>query len=292
VFGGTGNIGKEVLAHLKKKGVKAKTTIQRLTLEKVDMLSALGLNEDDVIDDVNFSEETSYEDSLRGVKKMFFATSYDAAMVEQSKIVVDAAVKVGIKHIVKLSVLGAQLDNPTTKIAKWHKEVEQYIETKGIKYTFVRPNWFDQSVAIFSGDFIKKDKQLKLPMGNGKVSWITAEDIGVVCAEALIDPQTHHGKGYNLTGSEALTCTELAKIFSEEVGTTIEYVDWPANDAKEYYLSKGIPQEWVVPLLELFEASKTAGKADVITSDFEKVTGNKPKTFKQYVQDNVSKFRG
>ena len=53
--------------------------------------------------------------------------------------VVAAAVGAGVRHVVKLSTIGADSD---TAIGRRHREREQCIEQSGMAWRFVRPGFF------------------------------------------------------------------------------------------------------------------------------------------------------
>lgn len=60
-----------------------------------------------MLDGVDIENPTTYEGYFVNVSKLFFVTAATSNMVNQSKTLVDVAVKAGVTHIVKLSVLGA-----------------------------------------------------------------------------------------------------------------------------------------------------------------------------------------
>jgi len=60
-----------------------------------------------------------------------------------------------IKHIVKLSVMGAESE-PGIIGSRLHRQVEKMIEDSGIAFTFVRPNFFMQNFVTFFSRSIKE----------------------------------------------------------------------------------------------------------------------------------------
>src|SRR6478672_12795378 len=118
-------------------------------------------------------------------------------------ILVKEAQKTDIKHIVKLSVMGADFETATT-IARLHRQEEKIIVESGIPYTFLRPVGFIQNFINFFGQTIKNQNAFYLPAGEGKVSFIDVKDIASVAAKILVsnnddnDDIQHMRKAYNL----------------------------------------------------------------------------------------------
>lgn len=54
-------------------------------------------------------------------------------------------------------------------------------------------------------------------LGDERLNWISARDIGECGAIALIEGEKHYGKDYNLTGPDSLTGDETAKIIGNAV---------------------------------------------------------------------------
>jgi uncharacterized protein YbjT (DUF2867 family) len=78
----------------------------------------------------------------------------------------------------------------------------------------------------FSETFLKPaGSAIAVPAGNGAEAFADADDITAVASPTLADPQAHAGAQYALTGPEALTIAEAAKIISDVSGQVIDYTD-------------------------------------------------------------------
>src|SRR5260370_19438183 len=135
---------------------------------------------------------------------------------------VDAAKRAGVRHVGKLSAIGADAA-PLYTFGKWHAANEQHIRESGLAFTFLRPNSFMQNFITY---FQPHDGTIYLPWGNGKASFVDTRDIAAVAAEALTS-DGHEGKTYTLTGPAALGIAEVASILSEGAGREINYIDVP-----------------------------------------------------------------
>ena len=109
---------------------------------------------------------------------------------------------VGVKHIVKLSVLGTAPDSPVS-LLRWHAEIEEHIRKSGINYTFLHPHFFMENL-LANAESVKKDGALYSPLGETKVSPVSIRDV-VAVAATILREGGHVGKTYTLTGPEALS---------------------------------------------------------------------------------------
>src|SRR5207253_6430121 len=187
---------------------------------------------------------------------------------------VDAAKRAGVRHIVRLSVIGVDIESFT--FGRWHAAGERDTRESGLAFTFLRPNSFMQN---FINHFPPRDGVIYLPWGNGKASFVDTRDIATAAAEVLIT-RDHEGKTYTLTGPAALGIAEVANILSEAAGREINYVDVPESAARDGMLQAGLPQWQVEPLLEPHATNKQS-RWSAVTSDAEKVTDAHPIDFAQ-----------
>jgi uncharacterized protein YbjT (DUF2867 family) len=281
VTGATGNVGSQVVKQLAAHQVNVRAAVRfpsKAQLLKTDHVSLVEFDNDKV---------ETIEKALQGVDKLFLLTPLVPSMVEVSNNLVEAAKKAGVRHIVKSSGMGAESE-PGITLTRWHRAAEKAIEASGIAFTFVRPNGFMQNYANFFGQSIKTQNTFYMPMGEGKVSHIDARDIAAVASIALTE-NGHEGKAYEVTGSEAISNTEIAAIISQIVGRKINYIDVPETAASDEMKQSGMPEAIVEATMELYGIYK-AGYASEVTATVEQVTGNKPIKFEQFVKEYIDFF--
>ena len=163
---------------------------------------------------LDLDDPRTFADALKGVDSLFLLTGYTFAMVVQSKAMVDAAKKAGVKHIVHLGVFTPQFDCYDPHFA-WHQMIEAYIKVSGIPYTFLHPNCFLQNFTGFYG-MCKNGKVIFY--ADKKVGWIALEDVAEAASKILLDgPSKHQGKEYWFS-TESLNIHEIAQVFSEVTG--------------------------------------------------------------------------
>jgi uncharacterized protein YbjT (DUF2867 family) len=273
VIGALGNVGAEVVKRLESEGrrVRAADRDERKLKERFG----------DSIETVyfDFSKPETYETTFKGVEKMFLMRPPQITNIRRDMFpAIDAAKYAGVKHVVFLSLIG--IEN-----AKYvpHYKVEQYLQKIGMQTTFLRCSFFMQNLNTTHRKEIRERSEIFVPVGKAKTSFIDVRDIGAVAAIALTQ-EGHVGKNYDLTGDEALDYWEAAQILSQVLGGEITY----RNPNSLYFLietvRRGIPIKFAIVMLGLYTSTRF-GMAELVTGEVERLTGRKPITFRQYVQD-------
>lgn len=284
VTGATGTVGREVVKQLSMLDgdIRVRAGVHSvITGENLKRLPDVEIVE------MDFEEPDSLHAAFTHADKVFMITPFAHDQVEMAKTLVDEAKRAGVKHIVKLSALGADAE-PGIQLGRWHREIERYIEDSGISYTFLRPASFMQNYINYNAESIKKEGKLYAPTGDGKVSYVDARDIAAVGIEALTG-NGHSGKAYDITGPEALSNYEVAHLMSEVTGKQIEFVDVPEPAAKKAMTDQGTPEWMADALLELYRIH-SAGHSSKVTNTVEEIAGRKPHTMRQFLQDHKDCF--
>src|SRR3954452_12627209 len=153
VTGATGTVGSEVVKQLASSPSIDKKIIRAgvHSLNKVDKLKQYKTVE---IVNMDYYKSETITNSLQNIDKLFWLTPLAPNTTQISSNLVKEAQKNDIKHIVKLSVMGADIE-PATTITRLHRQEEKIIEESGIPYTFLRPVGFMQNFINFFGQTIK-----------------------------------------------------------------------------------------------------------------------------------------
>jgi uncharacterized protein YbjT (DUF2867 family) len=166
------------------------------------------------------------------------------------------------------------------------------IEVSGIPYTFLCPTFLMQSFATFFPQKIKEQGTFYLPAGDGKVSFVDVRDIAAIAVEALTNNNDgrHNGKAYNITGPEAISFGQAARILSEQVGKKISYVSISEDVARKGMKEIGW-NEWRINfLIELYNIIKQ-GYLEEISTPVEEATGKRALSFSQFAKDYADAFQ-
>ena len=293
VTGATGTVGSEVVKQLTSSSSSSLDHyIIKAGVHSLNKAEKLKHNKGLEIVSMDYYKTETISNALQNVDKLFWLTPLAPNATQISSNLIKEAKKNNVKHIVKLSVMGADMEPPIT-ITRLHRQEEKIIEDSGIPYTFLRPVGFIQNFINFFGQTIKNQNAFYLPAGEGKVSFIDVKDIASVAVKILVsnvDDNEHMGKAYSLTGDELLTYKQAAEILSKEVGKKINYVNISDEDAR--IAMKGIGMEdWLVDgMIELYSIIRD-GYAGQITNTVEQIIGQKPISFSQFAKEYAEFFR-
>ncbi len=281
VTGATGTIGSQVVSALgSASGVKVRAAVR-----KADQAKRLASANVEPVD-FDYSNPDAIAKAVAGVDKIFLVTPFVSDPVELASTLIDAAKTAGVKHIVKLSAIGCDIE-PGIVLGRLHRAIEKKIEASGIAYTFLRPNNFFENFFNYYGPDAQGN--IYLPWGTASCSFMAGADIAAVASVALTAPG-HEGKAYELTGPEAITIADAARAISEVTGRTIRYVDVPEEAAKSAMLGMQMPAWMVDAMMELHAIDK-AGYASAVSENAEKLLGRKPMSFSAFAQKNASKWQ-
>jgi uncharacterized protein YbjT (DUF2867 family) len=278
VTGATGNVGRELVAQLVAKGerVRALTRDPKKATFPQKVESFVG----------DLAKPETLSKAMEGVDRLFsLATGPQLAELEGN--LAQAAKRARVRHVVKLSVLGAGSGMESPMVA-WHEGGERAFQNAGVPWTFVRPGYFMSNAIQWAGS-IKSTGKVFLPYGDGKLPPVHPRDIAAVCATCLTSTG-HEGKAYPLTGGQALSAAEMAGALSEVVGRPIEYVAVSDEAARDGMLKMGLPSVLVEGLLQLAGMIR-AGKVANVLPTVKEVLGREPLTFAQWAKENAAAFR-
>ncbi|HTD79153.1 MAG TPA: SDR family oxidoreductase, partial [Chloroflexota bacterium] len=232
VTGATGRIGTELVRRLTAAGTPVRALVH--TPPKASSLSARQVEV--VLGD--FDDPASLDRAVAGVERVFLVSPPQPDQVRLQGNVVRAAQRGGVRHIVKISALGASPDWPLA-VPRWHWQTEQQIEQADLAFTHLRPNYFMQMILPLAPEVIQRGT-VSVPAGTGRISMVDARDVAAVAAGALLEAG-HEGRIYEITGPEALAFSDVAQHLSETIGRPVRYVDIDPESALNDLVSAGLP---------------------------------------------------
>lgn len=238
----------------------------------------------------SFGDRSTWAATLEGVSTLFLLFPLPHPRTAKSWMVpfVDAAAQAGAKHIIYISVPGAD----TTKMVP-HYTVERAIEASGVPYTFLRASFFAQNfcrdITTHAVD-IARDDEILIPAGKGKTNFVDSRDVAEVALRVMRDPAAHAGQGYVLTGPEALGMDEVAARMSTILGRTIRYRNpsflrfwravWPRTTWDTLFFMTGV--------YFLTRIGKNAPMTDTLP----KLLGRPARRIDDFIADHADKFTG
>lgn len=282
ILGGNGTVGRHVVRELVRRRAPARALVR--SRARATAIEGTGLPM--VVGDL--ADPASLDAALDGVERVFLLSSPSRRTAELHGNLVDAARRAGVRHVVRVSALGADADSPS-ELLRGHGEAERYLEGSGVAYTHLRPAWFMQNLLGYA-PWIAAHGELAVPIGRGTLAMVDARDVARVAAVALVEPG-HEGRAYRLTGPEALGFARVAEVMTEVLGRPVQHRDVDPGEARRQMVAGGTP-EWLADgVLGLFRHAPADPPAEV-AGDVEAVTGRPATPLAVFVRDHAAELGG
>ncbi|KAL7571914.1 hypothetical protein ACA910_006551 [Epithemia clementina (nom. ined.)] len=288
VLGASGYVGKATLSHLvSRHGNKLQIFAGVRDPVKFGAIDGVQVIQADM-----GSSQKDLAAALRDFDSVYVVTPGSEDRAKLALNAIHAAKDAGVKYTLVLSVLTADLTD--TIFGKQFTPVEKEIKTIGLKsYGIVRlPLFMDNFYA--AAQSIKEQGTMYDPRNPNKVfTPIAVQDVGKASADILANPKAHHNKTYKLV-MPSFTLQQLVQAFGETLKKPINVTTVPYPAAKEAFMGLGFPEWQVDGIFDLFhlidEDSRVTNETNH-TSDFTKITGEKPMTMTEWVQANAAGFQ-
>jgi uncharacterized protein YbjT (DUF2867 family) len=224
--------------------------------------------------------------ALAGVDRLFMLAPEDD--IEPDKTVariVEASKTSGVDAIVLMTAMGVeQSDNSFSR-------AERIVSESGLRYTFIRPNWFMQnfSIGLFAQS-IRDAGAIYLPAADAKVSFVDTRDIAAMAVASLTEGG-HEGNGYTVTGGRAMTHTEAAEIISKISEKPVTYTSISDDDLRASFSREGTPEPLIEHFVSFFQPMRD-GLYEPVSPHVSTVLGRHPITLEQHAQEFAHCWRG
>jgi uncharacterized protein YbjT (DUF2867 family) len=266
VLGGTGKTGRRIAGLVAAAGATARTAARSGADVRFD-----------------WDDPATHGPALAGVDTVYLVPP--ALRLDHAADVlafVDRAVAAGVRAITFLSARGVEHAPPEVAL----RTIELGLQARDdVAVTILRPSWFMQNLDEgFMQPGLAADGVIALPAGDGAEAFVDARDIADVAAAALLDPAAHAGQAYEITGPQALTHHEVARIVGDALGREVTYVDvapdaWIAGAA-----AAGLPADYAAMLAGLFAViadGHGARPGDAV----QRVTGHAPRSLADFARE-------
>lgn len=275
VTGVTGKLGGQVAKVLSQKGLKAvhiaRSPERAIKYDNAEIRKASYEN----------SEES--RKALEGIKTLLMVSAKEnPKRVEEHHDFIDAAKMAGVEHIVYISFYNNKKD-ATFTLSRDHYQTEKYIKEQGLKYTFLRDNFYID----FFLDLCFEYGEIRGPAGDGLVSAVARRDAADIVVAVMLNVQEYENKVLNLTGPRDLSMKDIVEVVGEKLGKEIFYIN---ESVEEAYESRKVweAEQWQYDSWVSTYIAIAKGEQSGVSLDIEKIL-NRPATsledlVKEYVK--------
>lgn len=280
VTGATGTTGHHIVKQLTDKGKQVRVLVRdpdkARWLENPKVEFAQG----------DFEDNISLEKALNGITQSYLVTPTTSRRISHEANFLAASRKSQVKHIVRLSILGAETDSPS-RLLQRHGEADQQLKKSGIPFTILKPSYFMQNLFWYAEPIKKQGVfHASLP-ATTKHTHIDARDIAAVAVSALTE-SGHENQVYRITGPEALSYDKMMTILSGLLDKPLRYDPSPQHYAKSL-------EGWGLDIDEVLELDRVIaqgfGDGEKVTNTVTAIIGKEPFNFEQFSKDHLSRFQ-
>ena len=108
----------------------------------------------------------------------------------------------------------------------------------------------------------------------------------------LVDPKSHVGKHYIVTGPRDMRVREMAEIFSSELGKPVEYVNIPVEAWKTALVEKAAMPKYLATHLAAVAVDHQNGVFSAETDVVEVIGGRPPESLESFIRRHIEIFDG
>ncbi|MGB4066436.1 MAG: SDR family oxidoreductase [Nitrospira sp.] len=280
ITGATGNISSGIITQLKGSEHRLQALVRNP--EKAQDLKRQGVE----LRVGDLEKPWTLGSAFAGVDTVWILAPPGPRAPEQCSNALWAARQAGARHVVRLSAIGASHTAPTIN-SRLHALSDAELAASGIPFTILKPHYFMQNL-LMAAQSIAQQGAMYFALADGKMGLIDSRDISEFAAHVLTNAG-HEGKTYTLTGPASVSMHQIAAAISEAIGKTVTYVPVTAEAERQTILQMGI-DEWMANLLGDYSAAYSLNWGDLVTDDFQRVTGKSPRSIAQFAKDFAGAF--
>jgi NAD(P)H dehydrogenase (quinone) len=282
VTAANGNTGFPAALELLSLGFKVRAFVRNPNNTKAKNLKKLGA--EIFVGDIEDIRDV--RKALEGIERAYFVPTYPNVLF-QGVTFATAVEELNTKHVVVLTQWLSSNSHPSI-YTKEHWLVDQtFKRLKNTNLTFLNPGLF---AFVY---FMMPEPMLQFGMmpDFGTNAPPSSEDIGLVAAHILKNPEIHAGKTYRITSKDLLSPSEMADIVGKVVGRKIKAEKLPESMMLKMFRSYGFPKKDASQVIHYVKDGHNHGFAinaptttvkDIVgkdADDFEMIT-------RRYLKDN------
>jgi uncharacterized protein YbjT (DUF2867 family) len=287
ITGATGTIGGEVVRQLATTGER----VRAMTREPARADLPAGTE----VVRADFDDASSLAHAVAGARAVFLATAPGPAVPRHDMAMLAAAGAAGTAKIVKLSAIGTTVAGEAggpggrgpVKVGTWHRPGEEAIREADATWTVLRPSEYASNTLRWA-PAIRAGAPVPNMTGAGAQGVVDPRDVAAVAA-AVLTSSTWDGCVLTLTGPDALSVPDQARLLSQVLGRRVETLDVPPDAARRQLLDSGLDPAFAQVVLD-GRAYVAAGHNATVTEDVRRALGRAPRAYAAWAADHRQAF--
>ena len=234
----------------------------------------------------DFDDDASIAKALEGVAVMLLAGRDSPNSVAQHRRVLAQVRQAGVRHVVKLSAIGASPESPIA-LMREHHEVDEEVRKGAAGWTLLKPHLYMQNL-LRAADAVRREGRLAAPMGRNRFPLVDTRDVGAAAAMVLRDPAAHAGKVYALTGPVAVSYEEAAKALTSIAGRVVTYEAVAPAEFEQRLRAVGMSDWRAYDLAHI--ASAYGDRENLVSPDLATLLGRQPGSLLEFLENHRSAY--
>jgi uncharacterized protein YbjT (DUF2867 family) len=273
VTGATGNVGRHIVAQLRDAGLTVRALSRNPASSRFPENAVAG----------DLTSPDSLRSAAAGADAAFLLWPFLDVQGAQAAV---AALAGQVSRIVYLSASSVRDEAPAEQNGVWG-QVEQVIEQSGAEWVFLRAGGFAANTLAWA-DQIRSGGVVRWVYGKAARSLIHERDIADVAVRALTEGQ-HAGARYVLTGPEAITQADQARIIGEATGLPVRWAEADPDQIREQFVASTGDPAFADHALAYW--ASLIEQPEQVTHTVEQLTGAPARTFRDWAREHAGEFR-
>ncbi|MEN8649537.1 NAD(P)H-binding protein [Streptomyces sp. 21So2-11] len=268
VTGATGNVGRQVVAELLRRG----ESVRALTRDpaKADFPAGVETVRGDLTDPASLAPAL---EGVTGVHLITFGGAVFGDLTTGPQLV-ELAAKAGVRRITVLNGGG-----PTP--------LETAVREGDVDWTVLMPVEF-MANSLEWAEQIRTEDLVREPYADRPSAVVHEGDIGAVAAVALTE-EGHAGQTYLITGPEVLTVHDKLRAIGAARGRDVGLIELSEEQALAKWREEGLPAETIDFLLGMYRDTPVEGRT--VLDTVAKVTGRPARTYAEWAAEHADAFK-
>lgn len=281
VTGAAGIIGRHVVHELTDAGVDTRALVHSAAAVATEQFARALIVSGEIAD------RDVLERALRDVRVLVVLSPAHPDQVSLERHLIAAAQRHGVQRVIKLSSAGTSA-HAAFRVGRWHWQTERLLASTTLDWVIVRSQRPMQHLYTQLGSVLGQHAYYGCQGDHGSGD-VHVRDVAAVLAAVARDDAHRHAT-LEVTGPEAITPRECARMLGVHMGQPVEYVDCTPADFVRGQMAGGIAR-WQAEDRAAWQSAASAGAFATPTTTVAQVTGRRPRDFNAFASEFAASVR-